>query len=184
MNSIKNYIFTSERLGFRNWTEDDIQPMADLNKNPNVMEFFPSIPTFAETKTFIEKMQQQFAKKNYCYFAVDVLESAIFIGFIGLSDKDFESDFTPCVDIGWRLSEGYWNKGYATEGAKACLEYGFKELKLAEIVAIAPKVNIKSEEVMKKIGMKKRENFNHPLLMDDIRLRECVHYSVINQPEI
>jgi len=181
MNTTKNYIFTSERLGFRNWIEDDVQKMADINNNPNVMEFFPSIPTFEETKAFVERMQQQFSEKDYCYFAVDVLKNDTFIGFIGLSDKDFESDFTPCTDIGWRLSEAHWNKGYATEGARACLDHGFKKLGLAEIVAIAPKANVKSEEVMKKIGMEKRKNFNHPLLINDTRLRECVHYAIKNR---
>lgn len=178
MNSSKNYIFTSERLGFRNWIENDIEKMAIINQNPNVMEFFPSIPSFEETKTFIERMQKQFIEHNYCYFAVDVLESDTFIGFIGLSDKDFEADFTPCIDIGWRLSENHWYKGYATEGAKACLNYGFNHLGIKEIVAIAPKINVKSEEVMKKISMQKLKNFDHPLLLNDDRLRECVCYSI------
>ncbi|WP_026706370.1 GNAT family N-acetyltransferase [Flavobacterium soli] len=178
MNSSKNYIFTSERLGFRNWIESDIGKMVIINQNPNVMEFFPSILSLEETKNFIERMQEQFVANKYCYFAVDVLESDTFIGFIGLSDKDFESDFTPCVDIGWRLSENHWYKGYATEGAKACLNYEFNQLGIKEIVAIAPKINIKSEEVMKKIGMQKLENFDHPLLLNDNRLRECVCYSI------
>lgn len=180
MNTTRNYLFTSERLGFRNWTADDIQKMANINSNPKVMEFFPYIPSFTETKAFVEKMQQQFAKKGYCYFAVDVLESNTFIGFIGLSDKDFESDFTPCVDIGWRLSEEHWQKGYAVEGAKKCLEYGFEKMGLNRILAIAPKINIKSEKVMRKIGMVKIKHFVHPLLLDDNRLKDCILYEIIN----
>lgn len=181
MNTTKNYIFTSERLGFRNWIEDDIKKMAYLNNNPNVMAFFPSIPSFEETKAFVERMQQQFSENNNCYFTVDLLEKNVFIGFIGLSNKDFKSDFTPCIDIGWRLSEKYWYKGYATEGAKACLEFGFKQLKMKQIVAIAPKINLNSEKVMKKIGMKKLKDFNHPLLVNDNLLRECVLYTITNR---
>ncbi|RZK12370.1 MAG: N-acetyltransferase, partial [Flavobacterium sp.] len=124
MNTTKNYLFTSERLGFRNWIEDDIPKMAEINSDPNVMEFFPSLQSAEQTDLFIRRMQQQFEEKSYCYFAVDVLDTDTFIGFIGLSDKDFESDFTPSVDIGWRLSEKQWKKGYATEGALACLKYG------------------------------------------------------------
>ena len=181
MNTTKNYLFTSERLGFRNWIEGDIPLMADMNNNPNVMEFFPSVQTAEQTQRFIERMQKQFEEKNYCYFAVDVLESDTFIGFIGLSDKDFESDFTPCVDIGWRLSENHWRKGYATEGALACLKYGFEQLKLEKIIATTTTINMKSEEVMKRIGMTKVKNFNHPLLLEDGRLRDCLLYSITNQ---
>lgn len=181
MNTSKNYVFTSERLGFRNWIEDDFPQMTAINNNSRVMEFFPALLTVEQTQRFIHRMQKQFEEKKYCYFAVDVLESDIFIGFIGLSDKDFESDFTPCVDIGWRLSENHWKKGYATEGALACLKYGFEQLRLEKIIATTPKVNIKSEEVMKKIGMTKVKNFSHPLLQDNEHLRDCLLYSITNQ---
>lgn len=179
MNTTKNYLFTSERLGFRNWVEGDIPVMADINSNPNVMEFFPSVQDFEQTQRFIKRMQSQFEEKSYCYFAADVLETGTFIGFIGLSDKNFESDFTPSVDIGWRLSEAHWKKGYATEGALACLNYGFENLKLEKIIATTPSINLKSEEVMKKIGMTKVKNFDHPLLLDDGRLRDCLLYEII-----
>jgi RimJ/RimL family protein N-acetyltransferase len=101
-----------------------------------------------------------------------------FIGFIGLSEKSFEAVFTPCIDIGWRLSTEEWNKGYATEGAKRCLEYANEVLKLEKIVSIAPKINLKSEQVMKKIGMEKVMEFVHPLLINDERLRDCVLYQI------
>lgn len=179
MNTTKNYLFTSERLGFRNWIESDIPLIADINSNPNVMEFFPSVQDFEQTERFIKRMQSQFEEKSYCYFAVDVLKTDTFIGFIGLSDKDFDSDFTPSVDIGWRLSEAHWKKGYATEGALACLKYGFEHLKLEKIIATTPKINLKSEEVMKRIGMTKVKNFDHPLLLDDSRLKDCVLYEII-----
>ena len=181
MNTTKNYIFTSERLGFRNWIEDDIQKMAYINSNPNVMEFFPSLQTVEQTQRFILRMQKQFKEKRYCYFAVDILESDTFIGFIGLSDKDFESDFTPSVDIGWRLAENYWKNGFATEGASACLKYDYEQLRLKKIIATTPAINIKSEEVMKRIGMTKVKNFNHPLLLDNERLKDCLLYSITNQ---
>lgn len=180
MSTTKNYLFTSERLGFRNWIDTDIPQMADINSNPNVMEFFPSLQTTEQTQRFIKRMQSQLEEKSYCYFAVDVLETDSFIGFIGLSDKDFESDFTPAVDIGWRLSEIHWKKGYATEGALACLKYGFENLKLEKIIATTPKINLKSEEVMKKIGMTKVKIFEHPLLLQDNRLKNCLLYEITN----
>ncbi|MES2704015.1 MAG: GNAT family N-acetyltransferase [Bacteroidota bacterium] len=173
-----NYRFTSHRLGFRNWQHADLAPMAAMNADPAVMEFFPGTQTEEQTAEFIQRMQDQYAATGYCYYAVDTLIDNNFIGFIGLSDKTFDADFTPCVDIGWRLGTHAWHKGYATEGAHRCLEYGFNELGLAEIVAMAPQVNLRSIHIMHKLGMSKRCDFAHPLLPSDARLRQCVLYGV------
>lgn len=177
--SNKKYIFNSQRLGFRNWLPTDIDPMSEINADPLVMEFFPTLQSKEQTKEFIERMQNQFSEKGFCYFAVDKLEKGKFIGFIGISEQTFESDFTPCIDIGWRLSSKEWNKGFAAEGAKRCLEFAFQQLKLEKINAICPKANWRSESVMKKIGMKKEKEFIHPKLVEDERLRECVLYEKV-----
>ena len=95
-------------------------------------------------------MEQQYSEKGYCYFAIDELEDDTFIGFIGLSEQNYDADFTPCIDIGWRLAKTAWNRGYATEGAKRCLDYGLEKLKINKIYSIAPAINTKSVQVMKK----------------------------------
>lgn len=175
---MSNYIFRSERLGFRNWQESDIIPMAAINADPEVMRYFPAIQSTAQTQDFIDRMQQQFEERGYCYFAVELSETGTLIGFTGLSYKTFESDFTPCIDIGWRLGKAYWNKGYATEAAARCLQYGFETLKLDAIYAMAPKINVPSIAVMEKIGMKKVNEFEHPLLINDDWLQPCVLYKI------
>jgi RimJ/RimL family protein N-acetyltransferase len=172
------YIFTSSRLGFRNWTEADVLPMNAINTDPVVMEFFPALGELNKTKEFIARMQNQYAAKGFCYFAVDKLESAEFIGFIGLSEQTFEADFTPCIDIGWRLAAKHWGHGYATEGAERCLDYAFEALKLERVLSMCPAANKRSEEVMQKTGMVKLGGFVHPMLKDDARLRDCVLYEV------
>lgn len=176
--SEKSYVFTSARLGFRNWLEEDVDIFSSMNADPQVMEFFPNLLTAEQTKAFVKTMQVEFFERGFCYFAVDELESGNFIGFIGLHQQTFEASFTPCIDIGWRLHPYVWNKGLATEGASSCLKYAYHVLGIQEVYAIAPKVNIPSEQVMKKIGMKKITNFYHPLLEKDLRLRECVVYKI------
>lgn len=175
---MKHYIFTSERLGFRNWTEQDKSKMGLINADPKVMQHFPSIPTQKQTDEFIERMKSQFSKNGFCYFAVDLLAGNQFIGFIGISEQHFKSDFTPCIDIGWRIDSAQWGKGYATEGAKKCLEYAFDQLEINTIKSICPVVNQKSEKVMQKIGMKKIKNFDHPLLSEYHELKNCVLYAI------
>jgi RimJ/RimL family protein N-acetyltransferase len=183
MKENKSYIFTSDRLGFRNWSLSDIEKMHEINSDPKVMEFFPSIPTKEQTTEFIKRMTKQFKDKGFCYFAVDKLENNEFIGFIGLSEQTYETDFTPCIDIGWRIKSSEWNKGFATEGAKKCLDYAFETLKLKEVYSVAPKINLKSEHIMIKIGMKKQYEFEHPLLKDHNELETCILYKSSNFQE-
>ena len=176
MNNKKQYIFRSERLGFRNWNLTDVDKLHEINSNKMVMEFFPSILTKEQTSDFVERMKKQFVEKGFCYYAVDKLQENEFIGFIGLYEQTYEADFTPCVDIGWRIKSSEWNKGFATEGAKKCIDYALNELKLEEIYSIAPKINRKSEHIMIKIGLKKQYEFEHSLLTNNDRLKTCVLY--------
>jgi len=173
-----NYIFKSERLGFRNWKESDKIRMTEINSDPKVMEFFPSIPSSKQTEDFIDRMQKQFSEKGFCYFAVDKLSDNEFIGFIGISEQNFQSDFTPCIDIGWRLSQKEWGKGFATEGANRCLDFAFNDIGLEKIKSICPIINKKSERVMEKLGMIKKKSFNHPLLKEYRILEKCVLYEI------
>ena len=85
------------------------------------------------------------------------------------------------VDFGWRLAKSAWNKGYATEGARRCIQYAFDTVGLPTLLAKAPVVNIRSQQVMIKAGMMKVTNFIHPKLVDNERLQECVLYEITNQ---
>jgi len=173
-----DYIFTTERLGFRNWKASDLDQMAHLNADPEVMKYFPSTVDRSHTKAYIERMQKQFDEKQYCYFAVERLDQKVFIGFIGLSYQTYDAPFTPCVDIGWRLAQEHWGKGFATEGAKACLNYAFNDMGIKTIFSVASIANKPSTNVMKKIGMVYDQSFDHPALVDTPELNPCVVYKI------
>lgn len=179
---MKKYLFKTARLGFREWRENDVEPLVDINSDEEVMAFFPKKPSLEDTRNFVKRMQSSYQRKGFCYFAVDAIEKEEFIGFIGFAEKTFPSDFTPAIDIGWRLKRNVWNRGLATEGAKACLDYGFNHLTLTEIIAITPLLNIQSQRVMEKIGMKKVKNFEHPDLSLYPNLRNCVLFSITKEP--
>jgi RimJ/RimL family protein N-acetyltransferase len=178
MTTPSSYIFCSERLGFRNWQDADIEPMTAINTDPEVMAYFSRTQDASLTVAAIGRMRDEYDQKGHCYFAVDLLSSGELIGFIGLHEQTFEADFTPCIDIGWRLKKAVWNQGLATEGARACLQYGFRQLQLKRIYSITPKINLRSERIMQKIGMQKEKNFICALLLGDARLEECVLYSI------
>ncbi len=172
------YLFQSQRLGFRNWKENDIPEMTAISADPEVMRFFPATATPQQTRDFIGRMQVSYAERGYCYFAVDRLDTGEMIGFIGLMYQDYDVDFTPCVDIGWRLKKSAWRQGFASEGARACLDFAFRKLELETIVAVATCVNLPSEGVMQKIGMKKVKEFVHPKMLDNERLKDCILYEI------
>lgn len=176
-----NYIIKTERLGLRNWQTKDIVPAKTMNSDNTVMEFFPSIWSQKQTEDFIQRMRKHFRKHEFCYFAVDELETGKFIGFIGLMHQTYITPFTPFIDVGWRLVPEAWGQGFATEGAKACLNFAFAELNLKEVYAIAPELNKKSKRVMEKLGMYKYSHFLHPKIAIENPLRKCVAYKVVKK---
>lgn len=175
---LQPYVFTSDRLGFRNWRSTDLDILADINADEEVMQYFPARHDRERTQQFIDRMQKQFAERGYCYFAVEKLSNQALIGFIGLAYQSYEAPFTPCVDIGWRLAKEHWNQGYATEGAKRCLQHAFQEVGLQQVYSVAPAINLPSIQVMKKIGLQFDYDFEHPKLLNFDRIRNCVLYSI------
>ena len=172
------------RLKLRQWQEEDKEPSFRLNTDPRVMKFMPKLLSREESDNFVERIKGQFKKDGYSFFAVELIENQTFIGLIGLSVPKFQSFFTPCVEIGWRLAYDYWGTGYATEGAKASLDYGFNELNLSEIVSFTVPQNLRSRQVMERIGMRFIDEFQHPLLPEGHSLRKHVLYKINQRKEL
>ena len=85
-----------------------------------------------------------------------------------LSRPRFDAPFTPCVEIGWRIEAEHWGRGYAPEGAREVLRFGFDEVGLDEIVSFTTEANDRSQRVMEKIGMSRNpdDDFDHPSTPD------------------
>ena len=115
---------------------------------------------------------------GFTYFAVDLLEQSQFVGFIGMKTVTYQAFFTPGVDIGWRLSEEYWGRGLATEGARKCKDYFFDNFDYERLISLTPVQNIPSWKVMEKIGMEKLGYFDHPLLEEQDPLLNHVVYEI------
>lgn len=171
------YIFTSDRLGFRNWRSSDLTFLNKLNSNKEVMKYFPKTSSKNENMKFILKMKSMFNTKGYCYFVVESLQSKEIIGFIGLAYQDYEAEFTPAIDIGWRLMPEFWGKGFATEGARRVLIFAQNDLQIKTIFAIAPVINHRSIEIMERIGMSYQYDFNHSKLHAYKSIETCSLYS-------
>lgn len=173
-------LLTSRRLLLRPWRLEDRAPFASLNADPRVMEHFPSILTRMESDALADRIEAHFAQHGYGFWAVELPGVASFIGFIGLAVPRFTAHFTPCVEIGWRLAIEHWGQGFAVEGAKAALTFGFQQLQLNEIVSFTVIANSRSRRVMEKLGMTHdpQDDFDHPLLPEGHPLRRHVLYRV------
>ena len=168
----------TERLILRPWREDDFEPFARLNADPRVMEYFPGILTREASDQLAKRISTAMNEQGWGLWAVTIPQVADFIGFIGLNPVSFAAHFTPAIEVGWRLAYEFWNKGYATEGAKAVLEYGFETLNLKEIVSFTTEQNMRSRGVMEKIGLQhtQKDGFDHPNLPEGHPLIKHVLY--------
>ena len=117
------------------------------------MKYFPGTLTREESDAFIERVHDHFAQHGFGFWALEVPRVAPFIGFVGMAVPRFEAHFTPCVEIGWRIAAEYWNRGYATEAAKAAVAFSFEMLGMKEIVAFTVPENLASRRVTEKLGM-------------------------------
>lgn len=173
-------LYVTERLILRNWQDEDLEPFAAINQDPQVMEYFPNTLSLSETKEFIQLIKDRFEKHKFGQYACVLKETKEFIGYVGLSVPTWEAHFTPCVEIGWRLSSKHWGKGYATEAAKRALTIGFEEFGLNEILAFTVPQNQRSRRVMEKIGMTRSEldDFHHPKILQNHPLSLHVLYRI------
>ena len=183
MDSLPDQI-ESDRLLLRRWRLADRIPFAAMNADPRVMEFFAGTLVASESDALADRIQKHFDDRGFGLWAVEVKNGAPFIGFIGLMVPRFTAHFTPCVEIGWRLDANHWGQGYATEGARAALDFAFINMGLDEVVSMTTVSNVRSRRVMEKLGMthSPAEDFDHPLLPDGHPLGRHVLYRLQRVP--
>lgn len=156
-------ITESNRLILRQITEEDAQDLFELDSNPKVHEFLGNQPVkhIDECKTYITSIQEQYKTHGIGRIAVIKKDTLEFIGWSGIKyEQNLRKEFN-YYDLGYRLKEKFWGKGYATEAALASLCYGFKDLQLKEICAAADINNLASNYILKKIRMQPSGTFEY-----------------------
>ena len=142
------------------------------------MQYFRDVLSAEQSDAFASGIRRGLQERDFGLWAVEVTGIADFIGFVGLSIPSFESHFTPCIEIGWRLAAEHWRQGYASEAAAAVLDYAFGPLARDEIVSFTAIANRPSIAVMERVGMVRNpvDDFDHPNLPDGHPLRPHVLY--------
>ena len=168
----------TERLILRPWRDTDRVPFAALNADPEVMRHFPSPLTRGESDELADRIASRMAERGWGSFAVEVKGGEPFIGFVGPNAPSYDLPCGPCVEIGWRLSRAAWGRGYATEAARASIDFAFRHLRLSEVVAFTVVANTRSRAVMERLGMSHdpADDFDHPLIEAGHPLRRHVLY--------
>jgi RimJ/RimL family protein N-acetyltransferase len=178
------HVLRTERLVLRNWRDADLEPFAQMNSDPRVMEYLPALLTREESDVLAGRIRAHLDERRFGLWAAEVPGVADFAGFVGLSVPAFAAHFTPCVEVGWRLAAEFWGRGYATEGARAAIDFGFDTLGLDEIVSFTVPANLRSRRVMERLGMRRapRDDFDHPQLPLGHPLRRHVLYRLARGP--
>lgn len=147
-------VLETERLLLREFILEDAQSMFDLNSDPEVIKYTgdPPFESVEQAKAFLQNYRD-YKKNGFGRWAMISQADNEFIGWCGL--KLNEEKF---IDLGFRVFRKHWNKGYASEAAKACLTYGFQTLGFDEIIGRVLSENKASIKVLEKLGMQYWKN--------------------------
>ncbi|EIE02599.1 GNAT family N-acetyltransferase [Leptospira licerasiae] len=168
----------TSRLVLRKWQASDLEPFSRMNSHPSVMRFFPKLLNKSETETLILRINKHWERYGFGLFALEEKSSGNFFGFTGLMNTNFNSFFTPAIEIGWRLNQNFWGRGYAKEAAAEVLKFGFENLRVKDIVSFTSRINHPSRGVMNSLGFSYSGEFEHPRVKLGSPLRTHVLYRI------
>lgn len=145
----------TERLVLRELLPTDDAGMFELDSNPEVHIYLGNNPvkSIEESREMIATIRQQYLENGIGRWAVILKDTGEFIGWSGLKLEKNVNGHETFYDLGYRLIQKHWGKGYAFETAKAFVDFGFNEMNLSVINAYADFDNLNSRKVLEKVGM-------------------------------
>jgi RimJ/RimL family protein N-acetyltransferase len=175
----------TERLVLRPWEERDRLDLIDVQCDPAVRRFFPTIPTPEFVSRDFDAALEKAERNGFHFGSARTREGDTFVGLMGIGvvpdDMRDVMPGRPRVEIGWVFARRFWGQGLAPEGARAWLDYAWS-IGLPEIVAFTASLNLPSRRVMEKIGMLRNvsDDFMHPRIEEGHALRPHVLYRIVN----
>lgn len=180
MAAVPHIITETPRTVLRAWTPQDAEPFAAMGRDPEVMRFLGPLLTPAQSQDAADRQNALITQGQPAFWAMERKDDGAFLGFVGVKAINFETDFTPGYEIGWRLARSHWGRGYASEAAKAALRAAFSEWDMPEIYSFTVTDNTASQRVMQRIGMTRVNggDFDHPNLAKEDSLSRHVLYKI------
>ncbi|BEV02347.1 GNAT family N-acetyltransferase [Novosphingobium olei] len=171
------------RLLLRPWREGDVTPFHAICADPVVMATLGPVMSLAETQALVERCMAMQAQDGHCFWAMERREDARLIGWCGVI-RGTAGPVAGKAEIGWRLASDCWGHGYASEAARATVDWVFANLRDDAAWAITHVGNTRSRAVMERLGMAYQPglDFDHPRLAADDPLLRHVTYR-LDRPE-
>lgn len=166
-------VLETPRLLLRTWHDADLDPLAQMCADPQVMRYFPALLSRDECAAAMARCRLHFAHHGFGFWALERKDDGRFIGMTGLAWCKLPLPFCPTVEIGWRLARDQWGQGLAREAAEAALSCAFDRLQLPEVVAFTARFNESSQRLAEALGMQHEppDDFEHPDLPEGHPLR-------------
>ena len=168
----------TDRLVLRLWRDEDLAPFAKMSADPEVMQWLGGVLTLDQVQAYKVRADSSFAELAMCRMVIERRADGAFVGSCGLMPGHESVPFVPYTDVGWRLARSAWGQGYASEAAAAVMADGFARLGLDEITAITAQINVRSQAVMQRLGMRRdaASDFDHPAFEPGDPMRRTVVY--------
>ena len=147
------------RLCLRSFRPEDLADLYLVFGDTEVMRYISGgkARTLEETETGLGRTIEAWHNRGYGFWAVTAKASDKVIGYCGFMPLEDTSE----IELAYGLAKSHWGGGFATEAARACLRYGFEELKLERIVAVVNPRNVASQRVLEKLGMRYTKDVHH-----------------------
>lgn len=152
--SMAERVAETARLVLRTWDDADVAPFKQHLNTPAVMRWLGGVHDDAQFDAAYGRIQACQADHGHCFWIVERREDNALLGFCGL--KRVNSDNAPNqgdFEIGWRLREDAWGKGYAREAAEAALNLAFTRFDAPHVAALTVRENAASWGLMQRLGM-------------------------------
>jgi RimJ/RimL family protein N-acetyltransferase len=141
----------TQRLTFRQMTADDLDDMAALLGDPDVMRYYPRPKTRKEALAWIDWNQRLYREKGFGLWLITLQTTGEFVGDCGLTPQQVEG--TTDIEVGYHVRADLQGQGLATEAAAACRDHARDVLNTKRLIAIIHPDNLPSQRVAEKIGL-------------------------------
>jgi RimJ/RimL family protein N-acetyltransferase len=171
------FAIETERLLLRSWREADRVPFAAICADPKVMATLGPVMGRTESDALLLRVEAIEAEQGHTFWAIERKDDAAMLGWCGVI-RGNAGPIEGKAEIGWRLAHEAWGKGYATEAARASLDWLFANLPDESAWAITHTGNQRSRAVMERLGMHHHPelDFDHPRITEGDPLRPHVTY--------
>lgn len=153
----------TERLRLRTWDPEDERRFYDIMNVPAVMRWLGGLQTPEEWNAAYQRLRDYERDFGFTFWIVERRCDGEILGFCGLKRANAPGGEAIAgeVEIGWRLREDAWGQGYAKESAIASLDLAFERFAAPQVVALTAEQNVTSQGLMKRLGMRRREDLDY-----------------------